>query len=482
MRIIVPISDAERTPVGLLGVRFNLKVMWDALAEVAAGDGGYAFIVDQDNRLIGHKNPSMVLRGLDLSEVETVRRASDTGANRRLGPPEEHVAVDMVGEPVLFASAPITRARWTAIVETPVDEAFAAEAKTLRWSTAIVLLSVLIGSLYARYAGPAFAAPVQALTRTARAFGAGNFDVRAQELAPHSPPDEIDSLVTSFNEMAQTVSGAVTQERSARQELARLNSDLEARVVARTSELEAFTYSVSHDLRAPLRAVRGFSEAVLEDYGETLDRAGQDSLHRIAGAAERMDRLIQDLLAYSRLDRVDPTAQAVSLADVVADAHDSVITNDIREKVQLTVAEPLPLVWAHPPTLRQAVTNLLSNALKFVEPGTAPCVKVWAEPRAARVRLWVEDNGIGIAADHHERTWQVFERLHGVEAYPGTGIGLAIVKKGVERIGGTLGLVSSPGAGSRFWIELPTAGSAPRGSLVRLEVGDEQRVSQVQGG
>jgi signal transduction histidine kinase len=122
----------------------------------------------------------------------------------------------------------------------------------------------------------------------------------------------------------------------------------------------------------------------------------------------------------------------------------------------------MPEVVASPPVLRQVLANLLGNAVKFVPPGERLTVRVWAEParpgqgqEQGRVRLWVEDNGIGIAREHRERIFQVFQRLHGVADYPGTGIGLAIVRKGIERLGGAVGLESEPGGGSRFWIDLP---------------------------
>jgi signal transduction histidine kinase len=121
----------------------------------------------------------------------------------------------------------------------------------------------------------------------------------------------------------------------------------------------------------------------------------------------------------------------------------------------LMITRPLESVRGHRTTLIQALSNLVSNAFKFVEPGTAPVVRIWSERRAGWVRVSVQDNGIGMAPEHHERIFEIFQRLHGPETYPGTGIGLAIVKKSMERMGGRFGVESSLGNGSRFWVELP---------------------------
>ena len=129
-------------------------------------------------------------------------------------------------------------------------------------------------------------------------------------------------------------------------------------------------------------------------------------------------------------------------------------------QARVDIASPLPHVLAHQATLAQAVTNLLSNAIKFVAPGVRPEVRVRAEEAEGRVRLWVEDNGIGIPADHAGLVFEVFTRLHGADAYPGTGLGLAIVRRGIEHMGGQVGVESEPGKGSRFWVELPAAQSA----------------------
>jgi signal transduction histidine kinase len=247
----------------------------------------------------------------------------------------------------------------------------------------------------------------------------------------------------------------------AEKEARTLNLDLERRVTERTErlsetarELDTFAYSVSHDLRAPLRAMTGFSQALLEDFGPRLDPKAREYAERIVRGGQRMNALIEDLLAYSRLTRAELTLVQVDLTGVVDEVLASLAGEVERRGAKVDVARPLHGVQGHPVTLRQVVTNLVSNALKFVAPGVAPRVRVRSESSGGTVRLWVEDNGIGIAPEHHERIFRVFERLHGVDDYPGTGVGLAIVRRGLERMGGRVGVESEPGKGSRFWIEL----------------------------
>lgn len=248
----------------------------------------------------------------------------------------------------------------------------------------------------------------------------------------------------------------------ARERLKSHADDLEARVRARTAtlreanaELEAFTYSVSHDLRTPLQFIRGFAEAIRTDSADALNPENRDYLLRIIRAATRMDAIIQDLLAYSRLSRSEVRVTELPLDEVVTDVlanHHAMIR---QTGATVTVDRPLPTVSADKTGLYQALSNLVSNALKFSRPGEAPLVRIRAEPGEGATRLWVEDNGIGIDPRHHERIFQLFERLHSPSEYPGTGIGLSLVRKAVQRMGGTCGLESAPQVGTRFWIDFP---------------------------
>ncbi|HEY3859407.1 MAG TPA: ATP-binding protein [Gammaproteobacteria bacterium] len=229
--------------------------------------------------------------------------------------------------------------------------------------------------------------------------------------------------------------------------------ELEHRVVERTSELDAFAYSVAHDLRAPLRAMHGFADAVREDYASALDEPGRDFLARIIKSAKNMDTLIQDLLAYSRIGREKAELTAVSLRETVQDAVADLQHEIASRSARVEVSVPPLTVLAHKATLKQVVVNLVSNALKFTAPGITPEVRIWAVALQGRVELCVRDIGIGIAPEHRERIFKVFERLHGSETYPGTGIGLSIVKKGLASMQGEIN-IESDGQGSTFHANL----------------------------
>jgi signal transduction histidine kinase len=172
-----------------------------------------------------------------------------------------------------------------------------------------------------------------------------------------------------------------------------------------------------------------------------------------------MDAMIGDILEFSRLARVELPSEAVNVREAVEESL-ALLKTPVEAKaakIELKVGSDIA-VWAHHQTLVQVCTNLLSNALKFVAEGVTPRVEIGAERRnSSRVRIWVQDNGIGIDPANQARIFEVFQRLHGEEKYPGTGIGLALVKKGIERMGGQVGVQSAIGQGSRFWIELRVA-------------------------
>lgn len=272
-------------------------------------------------------------------------------------------------------------------------------------------------------------------------------------------------------------------------QLEHLVTERTAELTATNQQLEAFVYTIAHDLRAPLRSMRGFSEMLIAEAGQSLSAQSQDYARRINESAHFMDALLRDLLAFSRISQQHVELTPVHLQPVVASVL-ARLQKEIQEKhARVESSGPWPVVLAHEPTLAQVLFNLVSNALKFVAPGVPPQIHLRVEerieglmdkwisgsvgnpppthlstqppiqsstpppPPTAWVRVWVEDNGPGIAPDYQAQIFGLFTRLDG-DKYAGTGIGLAIVQKGVERLGGRAGVESAVGQGSRFWFEL----------------------------
>lgn len=236
--------------------------------------------------------------------------------------------------------------------------------------------------------------------------------------------------------------------------LEKLVQERTARLTELVGELEAFSYSMVHDLRAPLRAMDGFARLLNEEFAQHVGERGTDYIQRILAAAKRLDDLIQDALNYSKIAGGHLRTEYVNSEALVREIIDT-YPNLRAHRENIAIRSPLPPVMANPALLTQCIANLLDNSVKFVLPGKTPKIEIWAEIKPGRVRLNFQDNGIGIQPSAKDRIFQMFERLHGPQHYEGTGIGLAIVRKGVERMGGTTGVDSTVGEGSCFWIELP---------------------------
>ncbi len=239
--------------------------------------------------------------------------------------------------------------------------------------------------------------------------------------------------------------------------------DLEKTVTERTielretiAEIESFSYSISHDMRGPLRAMQGYASVLEEELKGKIGAEEWGYLGRIVAAATHLNKLVQDILNYSQVSRTKLQLSAIDLQPLLLELIQQ-NPNLQPPLAQVRIEGPLPIVFGHETALTQICANLLGNAAKFVYPGTTAFVRVSAETHDGRVRIWMADNGIGIEPKNHERIFQMFERINSAKDYQGTGIGLAIVKKAVERMGGQIGVESDLGKGARFWFELRCA-------------------------
>lgn len=250
------------------------------------------------------------------------------------------------------------------------------------------------------------------------------------------------------------------------QELENSNQELESRVEQRThslreamEQMEEFSYSVSHDLRAPLRAITAFSEALLEEYGQNLDPNARSYVDRIIRASTRMDQLTQDVLKYSRVARGEVQLAPVKLEPLLQELIASY--PELQEpQATINIHSPLLPVMAHEPSLVQCLANLVGNAVKFTREGVKPLVDISTVQNNSHIQLFIKDNGIGIDPQYKNRLFKMFERLNPSENVKGTGIGLAIVRKAVEKMGGRVGLESDGKTGTTFWIELAAPSKA----------------------
>ena len=254
----------------------------------------------------------------------------------------------------------------------------------------------------------------------------------------------------------------ISQRKASEKELTEYKEHLEelvdqrtAEIKAKNKELETFTYSVSHDLKAPLRGIDGYSRLLVEEYADKLGEEGVFFLNNVRQGTTQMNRLIDDLLAYSRTERKTLHYSTINLKSFIENLVGQ-RTHDIKEhRIDLKIAIPYETIESDTETLRQVLTNYIDNAIKYSKKNTPGTVTIGGSHDDEFWTLWVKDDGIGFDPKYLDRIFDIFQRLHRAEEYPGTGVGLAIVRKAVQRIGGKVRANSSPGKGSTFYLDIP---------------------------
>jgi signal transduction histidine kinase len=346
-------------------------------------------------------------------------------------------------QPRLGARVPVAGLGWVAGVSRPSGEVFAPLVRSLLLTLGVILVVLLASAAVAFLFGRLVIRDVRALQAHARAVGRGDLDhvVHIRGIS------ELRELADAYEEMA-------ARRKKAEADLVRTAAEL----IRSNHDLEQFASVASHDLQEPLRMVTGYLQLIEQRYKDKLDADGHEFIGFAVNGARRMQQLINDLLAYARVDSrgkpFEPTDCNQVLEDVLAN-----LTHAVEQSGAAITHDPLPTLDADATQLAQLFQNLIGNAIKFrgAEP---PRIHVGAQRKNGDWQLSVSDNGIGIEARHFERIFAMFQRLHTAEQYPGTGIGLAICKKIVERHGGQIWVESEPGKGSTFHFTLAGAKEA----------------------
>ncbi|MCX5891197.1 MAG: ATP-binding protein [Deltaproteobacteria bacterium] len=298
--------------------------------------------------------------------------------------------------------------------------------------------------------------PVRILRGVTERLAAGNLTVRS---GPDYPVGELGLLAQSFDQMADSLQGREAELKRVVAELQQRVGELRERTAqleAANRELEAFTYTVSHDLRAPLRSMGGFARVLLEDCADNLDADGQRYLNIIHQEARKMGQLIDDLLALTRLGRKEMNLVLIDMADLVQVVFAELKTSYMERKLQIDI-QPLPAALADRVMMRQVLANLLQNAIKFTKGREPALIEVSGRSEELENVYCVKDNGVGFDMKYVHKLFEIFQRLHPEGEYGGTGVGLAIVKRVIDRHGGRVWAESKVGEGATFCFSLPSA-------------------------
>ncbi len=444
------VDSAGATQIGPLEVVAD-RVAYSAIAPVRQGSQTVGYLVLRQ-RATGSERSNQQIRGLIGSAAALLvgNAAGDVWTDLVHpvdGPPvtvppgkgDVTTYTRRDGSVALAAAARIGYTPWVVLIEFPESAVLSEPHTVALYLASITGVLVLLGGFAGWLLSRGITRPLTDLAVAAREIAGGDYGRRAA--AP--PGDELGDLAAAFNHMAGTVD---QMHRSLEQRVAEQTAEL--RAVNR--ELESFSYSVSHDLRAPLRSIDGFSLALLEDYGDVVDEKGRRHLERVRGASQRMGRLIDDLLGLAQMSRGQLQLESLDLSAMAQEIVHELSEQDVHRDANVRIAPGLRAIGDRR-LVRVALTNLLHNAWKFTRRQAAPVIEFGRTEH----EFFVRDNGVGFDMAYADKLFSPFQRLHSLDDFEGTGIGLATVQRIVHRHGGEIRAEAEEGRGATIWFTVP---------------------------
>ncbi len=356
-----------------------------------------------------------------------------------------HYISPIDGSRFVGSRIPIHECQWISGAGRPLSVILMPIIRTTIISIVLTILTILIVTLFGRKVINTIIKALSKLQLHAQALSTEDFI----HTTPQSGIVEFDSLINDFNKLGKRLNERDEEIKNRTEDLQRSNLELELTM----KELESFTYTVSHDLRGPLRTIEGFSQILQQDFSNNLDSEGKEFVNRIIAAAKKMNDLIDDLLYLSRVNRYEMNRQKVDLSSEVSNILAELQTNEPDRKIEFRITSDIH-ASVDPRLIHLAIANLINNAWKFTKKNSSPVIEFGKSKTDRGMTYYVKDNGAGFNEQYAEKLFMPFQRLHSETEFPGTGIGLAIVEKVIRRHGGLIWAESKIGNGAIFYFTL----------------------------
>jgi signal transduction histidine kinase len=456
------LACAAFTGYDWINFRMNAASNLSVQAQVIAANAASALIFNdpesaQNTLSVLKASPSIVSAGIYTLDERPFAAYFRTGATRvpklPVVTPGQSVAhlFDHGRAVVVVPIVSDGKKMGTVYIESDLQALYVRLARYVGIATVVLIVCLMAALMGSSLFRRSVAEPIVALAETARIVSREkNYSVRAR---PALKMDEIAVLIEAFNEMLGQIELRDEELQVARNNLERKVDERTAQLAAANKELEAFSYSVSHDLRAPLRSIDGFSQAILEDYADKLDAAGKENLQRVRAAATRMGTLIDDLLKLSRVTRAEMRREASDLSAIVKSIATSLEEAEPSRNVNFKIEDGLT-IDGDPRLLRVALENLLRNAWKYTSRHDQARIEFGRSEQSGKSIFYVRDDGAGFDPQYSDRLFGAFQRLHGVNEFPGTGIGLATVQRIIRRHGGDIWAEAEVEKGATFYFSV----------------------------